>query len=107
MLWCRSPNVKWQDIYQVSEREKTKESWVNSEHKQKVFLVSKAPRPAVGPIQPPIQWVYGVKWLTHGDDHSPLSSAEVTTAYSYTSTPPYTIMEHTRKLYQCNSGLSV
>lgn len=88
------------------------ESWVNSEHKQKVFLVSTAPRSAVGPIQPPIQWLYGVKWLRHGDDHSTLSSAEVTTTCSYTSTP-YTIMEHTGKLYHCSvnvpdsSGFSV
>jgi hypothetical protein len=39
-------------------------------------------RPAVGPIQPLIQWVPGalspeLKSLGHEDDHSPPSSAEV------------------------------
>jgi len=40
------------------------------------------PRPAMEPIQSPIQWVLGVltvgvKWLGHEANHSPLSSAKV------------------------------
>jgi hypothetical protein len=43
------------------------------------------PRPALGPIQPPVQWVpgalsLGVKWPGREADHSPLSSAEVKNA---------------------------
>ena len=38
-------------------------------------------RPALGPTQPPIQWVpglyWGVKWTGCGIDHPPLSRAEV------------------------------
>jgi hypothetical protein len=40
-------------------------------------LFSKAFRPALGPTQPPIQWIPGVKRQEHEDDHSPSSSAEV------------------------------
>jgi len=49
-------------------------------------------RPALGPTQPPIQWVLGalssgVKWLGHEADHSHPSSAKIKTVRSYTSTP--------------------
>jgi len=50
-------------------------------------------RPALGPTQPPIQWVLGV--LSQGvnrsgreADHSPKPSVEVKNAWSYTSTLP-------------------
>jgi hypothetical protein len=50
---------------------------------QRIFLLAPASRPALGPTQPPIQWVPGV--LSPGGkarpgrdtDHSPPSSAEV------------------------------
>jgi hypothetical protein len=58
----------------------------------KYFLFSTASRPALGLIQPPIQWVPGlfsleVTWLECEADHSPPSSAEVINKWSYTSTP--------------------
>jgi hypothetical protein len=37
---------------------------------------SRTSRPALGPTQPPVQWVPGVKWPGHGADHPPPSSAE-------------------------------
>jgi hypothetical protein len=48
----------------------------------------------LGPIQPPIQKIpgalsLGVKWPRHEADRSPQSSAEVKSAWSYTSTPQY------------------
>jgi hypothetical protein len=51
-----------------------------------------ASRPALGPTQPPIQWVrgalsLGVKRPEGEADHSPPSSAEVKNAWCYTSTP--------------------
>jgi hypothetical protein len=57
------------------------------------FLFATVPRPAVGPIQTPIQWVLGVlslgvNWLMCEADHSPPSSANVYNAWSYTSTFP-------------------
>jgi hypothetical protein len=57
------------------------------------FLFTTASRPALGPIQPPIQWVpgalsLGVKRPVREADHSPPSSAEVKNAWSYTSTSP-------------------
>jgi len=58
-----------------------------------IFLCDTMSRPALGPIQPPIQWVLGalslgVKRPGREADHSPPSSAEVNNAQSYTSTPP-------------------
>jgi len=49
--------------------------------------------PALGPTQPPIQWVpgalsLGVKLLGHEADHSPSFSANIKKAWCYISTPP-------------------
>jgi hypothetical protein len=58
-----------------------------------IFIFITVSRPALGPIQPPIQWLSGalspgVKRLGREADHSPPSSAEVKNAWSYTSIPP-------------------
>jgi hypothetical protein len=57
-----------------------------------IFLFTTASRMALGPTQPPIQWVpgdlsLGVKWPRREADHLLPSSAEVKNARSYTSTP--------------------
>jgi hypothetical protein len=57
-----------------------------------IFLFTSASRTALGPTQPPIQWVpgapfLGVKRPMRETVHSPPSSAEVKNAWSYTSTP--------------------
>jgi hypothetical protein len=56
-----------------------------------------ASRTALGPTQPPIQWVsgvlsLGVKRPGREADHSLPSSAEVRNAWSYTYTPQYAFM---------------
>jgi len=58
-----------------------------------IFLFTTAFRPALGPTQPPIQWVpealsLGAKQSEREADHSPPSIVEVNIAWSYTSTPP-------------------
>jgi len=58
-----------------------------------IFLFVTASRPALGPTQPPIQWIPwafkpGVKRPGREANHSPPSSAEFKNEYSYTSTPP-------------------
>jgi hypothetical protein len=63
-----------------------------------IFLFTNASRPALGPTQPPIQWVPGapsleVKRSRREADHSPPSSAEVKKAWSYNFTPQYAFME--------------
>jgi hypothetical protein len=62
-----------------------------------IFLFTTTSRTALGPTQPPIQWVpgalsLGVKRLGHEADHSPPSSAKVKNVWSYTSTPQYFFM---------------
>jgi len=57
-----------------------------------IFLFTTASRPVLGPTQPPTQWVAetlspSVKRPGREADHSPPSSADVTKAWSYTSTP--------------------
>jgi hypothetical protein len=61
------------------------------------ILFTTASRTALGPTQPPIQWVpgalsLGVKQPVCEPDHSPPSSAEVKNEWSYTSTPQYTFI---------------
>jgi len=60
----------------------------------KLSVVSKVPRPVLGPTQPPIQLVPGsyfirVKRPGPEVDHSPLSSAEVKNKWSHTPTAAY------------------
>jgi hypothetical protein len=55
-------------------------------------LPTTASRSALGPIQPPIQWVLGasspgLKQPGREADHSPPSNVEVKNAWGYTSTP--------------------
>jgi len=61
------------------------------------LFATDVPRPALGPNQPPIQWVPGalslrVKRPGSEADHSPPSSAEVKNAWSYTFNPQYAFM---------------
>jgi hypothetical protein len=56
-----------------------------------------ASRPALGPSQPPIQWVpgnilRGIKRSGREADHSSLPSTEVKNVWSYTSTPTHLFM---------------
>jgi hypothetical protein len=58
-----------------------------------IFLFTTASRPALGPTQPPIQWVsgalyLGVKLSGREADHSTPSNAKVKNAWSYTSISP-------------------
>jgi hypothetical protein len=58
-----------------------------------IFLFTTASRTALGPTQPPIQWVpralsLGVKRPGREADHLPPSSVEVKNAWRYSSTPP-------------------
>jgi hypothetical protein len=62
-----------------------------------IFLFTSASRPALGPTQPPIQWVpgalsLGVKGTGREDNHLHPSRAEVKNAWSYTSVSPYVFM---------------
>jgi hypothetical protein len=64
-----------------------------------IFLFTTASRTALGPIQPPIQWVpvalsLGVKRLEREADHSPPSSAEVKECVALYLHSPYTPSRH-------------
>jgi hypothetical protein len=58
----------------------------------KIFHFSTSSRPNLGPTQPPIQWVPGVKRPEREADHSPPTSAEVKIMWIYKPTPPYVFM---------------
>jgi hypothetical protein len=63
----------------------------------KNFLFSTASRPALGPSQPPTQWVLGtvspvVKRPGHEADHSPPASAEIKKMWICRSTSPCAFM---------------
>jgi hypothetical protein len=69
----------------------------DSRRGQGIFLCTTVPRTALGPNQPPIQWVpwalsLGVRRPRREADHSPPSSVEFNTAWNYTSTPQYVFM---------------
>jgi hypothetical protein len=60
----------------------------------RIFLFTTLSRPALGPTQPPIQWVPGVLYLGvrrpgREADHSPPTSAEVENAWRYIPIPQY------------------
>jgi hypothetical protein len=72
-------------------------SWSLSPGGIKNFLFSTSSRPALGPTQPPIQWVPGA--LSSGAnlqgreaDQSPPASAEVKNTWIYNSTATYAFM---------------
>jgi hypothetical protein len=71
----------------------------------KNFHFSLSSRPALGPTQPPIQWVPGplspgVKWPGREANNSAPTSAEVKKTWVYTSTPPYVFTRTTLPLPQ-------
>jgi hypothetical protein len=55
-------------------------------------IFSTSSRPALGPTQPPIQWIPVVKRPGRDGDCSPSTSAEVKKMWIYTSTPAYAFM---------------
>jgi hypothetical protein len=62
---------------------------------QGICLFSTTARPALQPIQPPIQWVPwpdfpGVQWPGHEADHSPPHRAEGNNEWRYTYLRPPT-----------------
>jgi hypothetical protein len=62
-----------------------------------IFLFTTMSRLALGPTQPPFQWVpgalpLGVKGTGHEADHSSPISAEVKNVWRYTSIPHYAFM---------------
>jgi hypothetical protein len=69
----------------------------DSRQELRIFLYATASRPALGPTQPPIQWVpetlsLGVKRPWREANHSHPSSAEVKNTWSYTSSHQFAFM---------------
>ena len=60
------------------------EVWIQVEARDLCFILNV--QPAVGPIQLPVQWAQGAKWLGVRLIHSPPSSAQVKYEWSHIST---------------------
>jgi hypothetical protein len=78
LIWCRDISVGMALRYGLDDRG----SGFDARRGLGIFLFTTASRPALGPTQPPIQWVpgalsLGVKRSGREVDHSPPSSAEV------------------------------
>jgi hypothetical protein len=68
-----------------------------------IFLLSTSFRPRLGPTQPHIQWVQGVKWPRHEDDYSPPNSAVVKNmCWVHTSIPHYVFVAYCVIKYRAN-----
>jgi hypothetical protein len=83
-------------VFWVSHRGEYKDC-TSSPGMVKNFLSSTSSTPALGPTQPPIQWLPGtlspgVKQPKREADRSPPTSTEVKKMWIYISTPPYTFM---------------
>jgi hypothetical protein len=59
---------------------------------QVFFLFATASRPVLGPTQPPIEWVLGVKQSGREVHHLSPSNAEVTNMWSCAFTPPILLL---------------
>jgi hypothetical protein len=66
------------------------QSW--SPSRDKIFLLSTSFRPALGPAQPTIRRVPGVRLLECEVEHSPPTRTEVKNTWIYTSTLSYVLM---------------
>jgi hypothetical protein len=64
----------------------------SSPGRRKIFLFSTSPRPVLGLTQLPIQWVPEVKRSGREAAHLPLTRANITKTWVYTSTPSYVFM---------------
>ena len=79
-------------IYNADTGLTTNEQWTYFRQWLKAFPFSKKFRPAVGPTQPPTQWLQGrgrVFHTVHRADYSFPSSAKVKNAWSCISTPSH------------------
>jgi hypothetical protein len=81
----RTPSTLWLLDYGLDDRA----SFAGSSRE---FFSSPQSPDQLGPTQPPIQRLLGVKQSGCEADHSPPSSAEVKNAWKYTSTLPYVLM---------------
>jgi hypothetical protein len=65
---------------------------IDSRYGQEVFLVSVASQPALGPAQPAVRLVFGVKRPDREAEPSLPSNVVVKNEAAYTSTPPHVFM---------------
>jgi hypothetical protein len=78
--WFREPNINWVDI--IKHQFVNYIVWKKILLELDIFLFTTASKTALGPTQPPIQWVLGALSLgakrpMREADHSPPSNAEV------------------------------
>jgi hypothetical protein len=83
---CDLHRATFNSLYVLDDRGFESRQWL------RIFLFTTASRLALGPTQPPRQWIQRdlslpVKRPVHETDHSSPSNAEVKNAWSYTSAP--------------------
>jgi hypothetical protein len=97
-------SVQWahrDDVASIATRLLVGQSTVQACESQETLFSSRTTRPALGPTQPPFQWIMGVKWSELEVNQSPPSSAEVKNESSYTSTCTVCLHNMDRDNFDC------
>jgi hypothetical protein len=87
-------SVQWAhrvDAASIATRLLVRQSTVQACEGQETFFSSRTTWPALGPTQPPVHWIVGVKWPELEVNQSSPSSAEVKNQSNYTSTCPVSL----------------
>jgi len=89
------------DVASIATRLLAGQSMVQASEGQETFFSSRTTKPALGPTQPPIHWIVGVKWSELEVNQSSPSSGKVKNESCYNSTCPFCLHYMDRGNFAC------